>query len=452
MMNDYQSLERFVPRYLRISTIYSVIVTDFEGKYLYTNDVFRNKFSLVTDDFIGKSANIALHPEDAAKCATAAAFCMQNQDKSAKVMVRKPHQTINNYRYSSWEFACLQDDNLNPIGIICVGHDVTDETQNAAILQDTNNKFEAILNSSNETNILIGKDYSILSFNNLANKVATMQINRRLEIGASILGYILPGDEESFIKNVNRSLNGEVIKFDKELKFPNSSVWVRVIYYPAYDVEKNIIGVAFTTSDISEKKLAEESLKESQAILKSLYDSSAETYLFLSVDLTILFANKVYKELRKNTFGKEPRVGCNVLEFKRPEFKEEFNNYYNQVLLGNTVNIEKEYNDNWWAFSIFPVYNEENKITGIAENAKNITQDKTYLNKIISQNEVLNQIAWEHSHSVRKPLANIMAIVELLQDESDPSELDKLTSLIATSAEELDSIIHTINDISQNIE
>ena len=226
-------------------------------------------------------------------------------------------------------------------------------------------------------------------------------------------------------------------------------MWLGIGYYPAYDAEKNIIGVTYTTTDISEKMYAQERLKESQTILESLYNSSAEASIYLNTDLKILYINSSAKHLNNELFGKESESGNHILDFKLPAFKADFNDYYALVLNGKSVSVEKNCNGGWWVFSMFPVYGNENEIVGIAENARNITQDKNYLNKIISQNQALNQIAWEQSHLVRRPLANILALTELMKIESNPEEMEKLIKLTETSAIELDVIIHNINAISQ---
>ena len=78
---------------------------------------------------------------------------------------------------------------------------------------------------------------------------------------------------------------------------------------------------------------------------------------------------------------------------------------------------------------------------------RDITREVNYLEAIEAQNQQLREIAWTHSHSVRKPLANILSITALIG--AKPTELPdtQLLTYLCASANELD---RCIKDISEN--
>lgn len=84
---------------------------------------------------------------------------------------------------------------------------------------------------------------------------------------------------------------------------------------------------------------------------------------------------------------------------------------------------------------------------------RDITERIRSLEVLVSQNKTLREIAWIQSHVVRAPLARLMAIIHLLQDDSDRSlkdpETEAFLKMIIDSAFELDKIIR---DISQKTE
>jgi PAS domain S-box-containing protein len=84
---------------------------------------------------------------------------------------------------------------------------------------------------------------------------------------------------------------------------------------------------------------------------------------------------------------------------------------------------------------------------------RDITERILFLEALVSQNKTLKEIAWIQSHVVRAPLARLMAIIHLLQDNGDSSqkdpELEEFLKMIIDSAFELDRIIR---DISQKTE
>lgn len=92
------------------------------------------------------------------------------------------------------------------------------------------------------------------------------------------------------------------------------------------------------------------------------------------------------------------------------------------------------------------VYNERIRSTNYIAAFQNITDQINFLNKLESQNKKLKEIAFEHSHVVRAPLARIMGITELIQNhELDPIEKHQLIANLKTSSNELDKALKDIN-------
>lgn len=82
-----------------------------------------------------------------------------------------------------------------------------------------------------------------------------------------------------------------------------------------------------------------------------------------------------------------------------------------------------------------------------------ITEKVHYIETIENQNRALKEISWIQSHVVRAPLARLMGLVNLLENESfhiNP-ELNGLLSHIKTSSFELDDIIRDISKKSESI-
>ncbi len=102
-------------------------------------------------------------------------------------------------------------------------------------------------------------------------------------------------------------------------------------------------------------------------------------------------------------------------------------------------------------FNSQPIYNNR-KFQGIMIFANDITTTKKHVIKIENQNKRLNEIAWHHSHILRAPLSRIMAISDLLLNENTSNEeLNTFLNALHKSCEELDLVIHNINERAENI-
>ncbi|MDW8295866.1 MAG: PAS domain-containing protein [Raineya sp.] len=123
MVLDYT---KYVPSFLLNSHTYYVCITDLEGKYAFVNNFFAKRFSFIATNFIGLPFQGTIHKEDILKCNEAARQCIQEPNKITKVLVRKPTPN-GDFCWTDWEFSLLQDENMQPIGIFCIGNDVTME-------------------------------------------------------------------------------------------------------------------------------------------------------------------------------------------------------------------------------------------------------------------------------------------------------------------------------------
>ncbi len=208
---------------------------------------------------------------------------------------------------------------------------------------------------------------------------------------------------------------------------------VRYIYYP---ITKKIT------------QLNEQIYQQSKYIF-SIYNSSNEACSFIDKDFVIRYVNQTAKNITKQMFGKEAQIGDKSLYFTLPQYREEFEKYYYQVLEGKTIITEKTSENNnkkeYWKVSLVPVHDTENILVGIAHNVQNITEQKNYELRIIKQNKILREIAWQQSHEVRSPVATILGLINLLKtDNHSIEDINMYLGYLEIATEKLDAIIHEI--------
>jgi PAS domain-containing protein len=112
--------------------------------------------------------------------------------------------------------------------------------------------------------------------------------------------------------------------------------------------------------------------------------------------------------------------------------------------------------EEWFFVSIEPYYNKEGQIESWFGSTTNIHRQKslqvanysslklslTSAQKTLDENKQLfKNIALNQSHMVRKPLANILGLLQLLEDEDLPESSKNLFQMLQVSVEELDEMI-----------
>jgi hypothetical protein len=88
-----------------------------------------------------------------------------------------------------------------------------------------------------------------------------------------------------------------------------------------------------------------------------------------------------------------------------------------------------------------PVYNDQGQIIGVSFNAKDIQVAQ-------SRFERLQEISWTHSHELRRPVSNIMGLMQMVEWEKLDDENKELFKHFDTVAKDLDRIIHKVVGVS----
>lgn len=92
------------------------------------------------------------------------------------------------------------------------------------------------------------------------------------------------------------------------------------------------------------------------------------------------------------------------------------------------------------------IFNEHHEPEGIFCIGYNITELVSAKTEIETKNSKLSEIGFIQSHVVRKPLANIIGLINILSSTDPDPEIRQLHELLHSSAMELDMVIKEISD------
>jgi PAS domain S-box-containing protein len=256
-----QDILNFLPHYLIHSQLYYVVVVGMDGCYMYVNDCFRQRFSFITDEFIGKHSYIAIYHEDHAKCDAAVQECFANPTKPVRLILRKPDTTVDDFYWTQWEFSVLEN-NGEVIGILCIGHDMT-YTQRFSHQEYL---LKAIYNSSNEPNVFVDKNLIIRYNNKAAREMTKLFFGKEAEIGDYLLDFVLSHQQAEYLHLCKQALCGETVTAE----WSNGNYWWLTTMFPVYNKEGQIVGMTVNSQDISERKLREQQIIRQNVSLRAI--------------------------------------------------------------------------------------------------------------------------------------------------------------------------------------
>ncbi|WP_448697705.1 PAS domain S-box protein [Mucilaginibacter sp. AW1-3] len=232
------------------------------------------------------------------------------------------------------------------------------------------------------------------------------------------------------------------------LKKDETSNWVE--FYGSrtfFEDEPTFIG---SMIDITERKVAEESLKKTEANLQTILNTNDTAYALLDRDLNVLEYNKKALTFARNEFNFDPENGAKIFDHLPESRRLQFFDYINKVFKGDTISYEVMYTQPdginiWYYVRMFPIADKENEIHGLVLAITDITERKeaeeslqSAYERIKTQIKFIREMIWKQSHILRSPLANLKGLITIL--ENDPTDKD-IMNYIDIELNRLDTVI-----------
>jgi PAS domain S-box-containing protein len=203
--------------------------------------------------------------------------------------------------------------------------------------------------------------------------------------------------------------------------------------------------------DVDEQIEAQRRIQLSESKLKGLINNSDDLIWMLDADGIIVTANEAFQSKFREFLGIEIELAKRIDVSQLPDsgFTKNWNNYFKLAFLGKKLRVEEEVKngDRTECFEIIlnPIYNDNRQVFGVGCFARDITLRKRSENRIKEQIIKLKEVAWIQSHEVRKPLANIMGLLQLLKSrQTDAAQTREVFDHMETSCKELDAVIKKI--------
>jgi hypothetical protein len=168
---------------LEKSSFYYTLIVALDNTYYYVSPHYTRNFDFLNESLVGKPFHITLHPDDIKVCEQVGGSCFANPDKLMPATLRK-HDGKGGYVFTQWEFKAVFDDDGQPFGIFCMGHNITEQVTTGYRL----NSAMAEIEDKKDKLYEIGFVQSHVVRKPLANILGLASVLTSMEIDHNLMG------------------------------------------------------------------------------------------------------------------------------------------------------------------------------------------------------------------------------------------------------------------------
>jgi PAS domain S-box-containing protein len=241
------------------------------------NDNFYEKFLYPRDMvFTSEAWEDFLHPEDKDRVLNHVNRVLFYTHDTTWVDEYRLKKADGSYLHIYDRCYILRDEEGKAYRLIGTMTDITERKHTESTIKASEENLRHVLESPLDGFYVINKDYEVMLINSMASKILEPAWGKVVTKGTNILDVVPPERKESVRKNYERVFTGERIEYEIRNSSGPAPPWVQVKYMPVTDEQGSITGAYIVIKDISERRRAEESLRESETKYRTLVEQATD--------------------------------------------------------------------------------------------------------------------------------------------------------------------------------
>jgi len=444
LQDDAKLREKFLNSVIDSQTNF-LIRFDAIGCFTFANKQFLKILGYKKTELTGKHFSIVTIPEEKDICEKAFHNCMNNPGKVVRLVHKKKAKDGTLFD-TEWEFTAITNDDGIVTDIQGIGHDITSKNSIEKEIKKTAQKFENFIESISDCFFIINNDWKFVKANAAFERVCG--IPRNVMLG-KVIWDLFPGllttkFEQAYKQAV---IDNERVQFTEY--FEPLNMWFNTSAYPSSD------GLTVFVRNVTEGKRAQEEAIRTKNSLEALINNTGDLIWSVDSETRYVYMNKSYRSLIARITGVEPKEGDYSYLHKgyTADEIEKWNQYYHRALAGERYTIISESTDLLtnqmlsFEISFNPIYKTKGDVTGVGCFSHDITELLATEKAIIDQNERLRQIASLTSHELRRPVASMLGLINIMDRSNffNPDNKEVIEHLL-TVGNEIDEVIRLIID------
>ena len=322
-------------------------------------------------------------------------------------------------------------------------------------IKDQNARIKAIFESSTHEIWSIDRNYNITSFNQ--NYADTLDKYYGLNVEKLLWGQTIDKFESAFgidwVSHYEKAFNGDAQNFQTELADNSGNrLWRDVFINPIFDTDSKVKEVSVIANDVTEKKLSETALAESEEKFRTIFESIQDIYFRCDLSGNIVMISPSAAEMLG--FELEELMGKDINQFYQlnsgngslfDQLSE------NQRIKNLEATLTTKSGDEIQCLCNVRMILQKGKPYQIEGVARDITQIRRAYEELESAKDlaerslkVKERFLANMSHEIRTPMNGIIGMIDLIASTKLDGEQKDYIKTIKKSSE---TLLHILNDI-----
>ncbi len=390
--------------------------------------------SLTYDDFLN-----TVHPEDRAMVEAAVGRSLR--DKVPYDLDRRVLRPDGSVRIVHSQGEAIFDERGRPLRMAGTVQDITERKGAEDALRDSELRFRNLIEGSIQ-GIFIHRDFKPLFVNQACADIFGYDGSEEILQLDSLLTLIAPSDHARMTRYKERRLKGEDAPAAYEVRGvrkDGSLIWLenrtRVVPWQGQPA------IQSTTVNITERKRAEDALRDSEERFRALLDNAPQSIYLKDLDGHYLLVNRSFEKRVGVSFG-EAR-GKTIYDFFPKDVGDAYTEQDRQVVeTGQAIPLEIQvlYPDGVQRTVLtikFPVFGSDGETVAIGAVTTDITERKLAEEALRESEERHRNFAADVAHELRTPLAVLRSHVDSIESSAAARSMRHDVDAMARLVEQL---------------